>query len=126
MNQGQFAGRVGLDAKLKSTPSGKTVLNWSVGVDVWGGGKEKRTLWVNCTMWGERGERLAPILVKGTPVSVAGDVDLRTWEKDAKHGAALELRVNTVTLLGRAPPSAPAPAPHAASTEKFADDDLPF
>ena len=136
MNQGQFAGRLGRDAVLRATPSGKSVLTFPVGVDVWGGAQQK-TLWVNCSLWGPRAEKLSMYLLKGTAVSVAGDIDLRTWEKDDRRGATLDLRVSTVTLLARpATESAPrlaAPRPPAAPTPKqppesevFIDDEIDF
>lgn len=102
MNHGSFAGRVGSDATLHATPTGKSVLKFSVGVDVFGGPEGKRTLWVNCSMWGDRGAKLAPILLKGTPVAVFGDIELREWESKGKRGTSLDLRCQGLTLLGRA------------------------
>lgn len=134
MNHGSFAGRVGSDAKMHATPSGKSVLKFSVGVDVFGGPEGKRTLWVNCSMWGERGARLAPILVKGTPVAVSGEIELRQWEAKGKHGASLDLKCQGLTLLGRLdqPKSAPLPLPArtnglgAPALDPDFNDDIPF
>lgn len=100
MNTGTFAGYLGRDAELRSTPSGKTVMNFSVGVSV-GFGDEKKTLWVGCALWGERAEKLHPYLKKGKPVVVTGDIELRTYTtRDNEHGAELVLNVQRVTLIG--------------------------
>jgi len=100
MNTGTFAGYLGRDADLRTTQSGHDVLNFSVGVTV-GFGDNKKTLWVGCSLWGDRAEKLHPYLKKGQPVSVSGDVDLRTYETQAgKSGAELTLNVQRVTMLG--------------------------
>jgi single-strand DNA-binding protein len=101
MNQGTFAGRLGRDADLRQgdTPA-KSVANFSVAVDV-GWGDKKRTLWIACAVWGERAEKLAQYLTKGTSVTVSGDVDLRQYEKrDKTAGAELTLNVQRLTLQG--------------------------
>jgi single-strand DNA-binding protein len=134
MNQGHFAGRVGRDAQLRATPTGKSVVTFPVGVDVYGREAEKATLWVNCSVWGPRGEKLADHLRKGVPVAVCGDITVHAYAKNGQTHAALDLRVTGVTLLGRAePPSAPMPTPaatpkppRARTDREFLDDDIPF
>ena len=133
MNHATFAGYLGRDAELRSTPSGQQVLNFSVAVNV-GFGDKKKTLWIGCAIWGERAEKLGKYLVKGTAVAVAGDVDLRTYDtRDGKHGAEITLNVQRVTLLGgrgggkdEAPASEQTrTAPAAAAPADF-DEDIPF
>lgn len=136
MNTGQFAGHLGRDGELRSTPSGQSVVNFSVAVAV-GFGDKERTLWVSCALWGERAEKLAPYLTKGKAVSVAGDVDIKTYEtRDGKHGAELTLNVQRVTLQGgkddrqRTAPASGGSKPaettgQPAQREEF-DDDIPF
>ncbi len=100
MNHGSFAGYLGKDAELRHTPSGHGVLNFSVGVST-GFGENQKTLLVSCALWGDRAEKLAPYLLKGKAVAVAGDVDLRTYEtRDGRSGAELMLNVQRVTLMG--------------------------
>lgn len=128
MNTGTFAGYLGRDAEMRSTPSGKQVLNYSVAVSV-GFGDKKETLWVACAQWGTNGEKLAPYLVKGTAVCISGDVGIRTYEKkDGTTVAELTLNVQRVTLLGKggakAEPAAK-PAAQKAAQNDF-DDDIPF
>jgi single-strand DNA-binding protein len=101
MNQGHFAGYVGRDAELRTTPGGTSVLNFSVAVST-GFGDNKQTLWVACALWGERAEKLEAYVAKGTPVAVSGDVDIRTWEHNGRHGAELRLNVQRLTFMGKA------------------------
>lgn len=100
MNYGHFAGRLGRNADLRQTPDGKPVCNFVLAVDT-GYGDRNETLWIDCTLWGERGEKLAPYLEKGKAVTVSGDVGLRTFQKrDGSTGASLTCNVQRVTLQG--------------------------
>ncbi len=101
MNYGTFAGRLGRGADLRQGDSpSKSVANFSVAVNV-GFGEKKRTLWVGCALWGERAEKLAQYLTKGTAVTVSGDVDLRTYDKkDGTSGAEITCNVQRLTLQG--------------------------
>ena len=98
MNTGTFSGYLGRDAELRQA-GGNDVLNFSVGVTV-GWGDKKKTLWVGCALWGERGQKLAQYLVKGTPVSVTGDVDIRMYDSQGEKKAELTLNVQRLTMMG--------------------------
>jgi single-strand DNA-binding protein len=145
MNYGHFAGRLGRDAELRATPSGQSVANFVIAVDT-GWGDNKKTLWVDCALWGDRAEKLTQYLTKGKAVSVSGDVDLRTYEKkDGSGGASITCNVQRVTLQGGGSSGEPAaeaekpydwnkaretarptaPVAAAAGAEPF-NDDIPF
>ena len=97
-----ICGRLGRDADLRQgdEPS-KSVLNFSVAEDV-GYGEKKRTQWWSAALWGKRAEAIAQYLTKGTPVTVVGNPELRTFEKkDGTQGAELTVRVVDVTMQGR-------------------------
>lgn len=99
MFQVTIAGRLGRDAELRTIQSGTKVLGFSIAVDT-GFGDKKKTYWVDCTIWGDRGEKLAQHLTKGTALTVTGEGGLRTWEKDGKSGAAITCNVRELTLQG--------------------------
>ena len=61
MKQITIAGKLGKDAELRSTQNGDKLASFSVAVDD-GYGQNKRTLWFDCTVFGKRGETLAPML----------------------------------------------------------------
>jgi single-strand DNA-binding protein len=90
-----IAGNIGRDAETRSTPSGDKVTGFTVAVDD-GFGERKRTLWFDCAIWGNRGEKLASYLTKGSKVAVSGDFS--THEKDGK--TYLKVKVAEVTLQG--------------------------
>jgi single-strand DNA-binding protein len=140
MNIGNFAGRIGQDAEIRYTGGGQQVAGFSLAVDQRKGG-EKSTLWLDCSIWGERAEKLAPYLTKGTPVAVAGEIGVRTYEKrDGTTQATITVNVRELTLLGKgggseggesaaAPRAQPQSKPQAsapAQADGFDDDDIPF
>ena len=72
-----FTGNVGKDMEVRNTPNGKAIGSFSVAVSQ-GWGDNKKTSWVNCKMFNERAEKLAPYVLKGTPVTVQGQFVLET------------------------------------------------
>lgn len=99
MLQVTAAGRLGKDGELRTTQKGESVLGFSVGTDV-GYGDNKKTVWLECSVWGTRAEKLAPYLLKGASVTVTGAADMRFWESNGKSGTSLTCRVSEVTLQG--------------------------
>jgi single-strand DNA-binding protein len=89
-----IAGNIGKDAEVRNAGDSK-VTSWSVAVDD-GFGQNKRTIWFDCSMWGGRGENLAPHLTKGSKVAVSGEFSTR--EHDGK--TYMTIRVSDVTLQG--------------------------
>lgn len=135
MNIGTFAGRLGRDGEVRTTPSGKQVLNFSLAVDTFGDGDKKETLWVACAVWGERADKLAPFLAKGKQVTVSGDIGLRSYTTQAGEARAeITCNVQRLTLQGGAEKSerpaerapAAAPAQRSAPVQDEFDDTIPF
>jgi single-strand DNA-binding protein len=94
-----IAGRIGKDAETRTTQGGKSVTGFSVASDV-GFGESKKTIWVDCTIWGDRGQKLCQYLKKGSPVTVIGEGGMREWESNGKHGASMTCNVREIELHG--------------------------
>ena len=93
-----ITGHIGRDAETRDAGDDK-VTSFSVASTK----KQKSgevTTWVNCSVWGKRGEALREYLRKGTPVTVVGELSERTYEKDGEKRHALECRVSDVALQG--------------------------
>lgn len=99
MNNWTIAGRLGRDAETRSTAGGQQVTNFSVAVDEYAGAGERRTLWVSCAWWGDRGAKVAEYLTKGKAVTVSGQAGVRTFDGRNGTQAELTLNVRDVTLL---------------------------
>ena len=122
-----IAGNIGKSAEARRTPNGDAVTSWSLAVEE-RKGSEKRTIWFDCSLWGKRGESLAPYLTKGGKVAVSGE--LSTREHDGK--TYLTVRAEQVTLLGggqdtpRNDPARQAPSGFNAGGSPGLDDEIPF
>ena len=92
-----IAGRLTKDAETRDA-GGSRVTGFSVAVDNWDG-KTKGTMFFDASWWGDRGEKVAQYLVKGSSVTVSGD--LGTREHNGK--TYLTIRVGDVTLQGGKP-----------------------
>ena len=90
-----ISGNIGKDATTRTTQGGDKVTSWPVAVEE-RSGQDKRTIWFDCSLWGKRGESLAPYLTKGGKVSVSGE--LSTREHEGK--TYLTVRADQVTLMG--------------------------
>jgi single-strand DNA-binding protein len=99
--------RLGADAELRFTPEGTAVCSFNAAMQS-GYGKSEKTNWLRCSVFGKRGETLAPMLLKGTQVAVAGELSMNEYtNKQGENKSSLDLRVNDVTLLGKKELSAP-------------------
>jgi len=113
MNILTATGNLGRDSEVRDA-GGTKVCNFSLACTV-GYGERKHTLWIDCAIWGKRGETLHQWLVKGKKVVVSGEADVRSYEKkDGEPGANIVMNVNDVEFLGSneegsAPPKASAP-----------------
>ena len=65
------SGRVGQDAEVKNVGD-NTVCSFSVAhtEKVYGATPSEKTIWVTASIWGERGIKLAPHILKGTYVVI--------------------------------------------------------
>lgn len=126
MNNFSAVGRIGRDAVTRFTQGGKPVTGWALAVDK-GFGENKQTVWLDCSWWGERGQKVADFIKKGDRLAVVGEIGTR--EHEGKTYVTLDIR--DVTLLGEKKdgdvqrPARQAP-PQNSPAEEFDDGDVPF
>ena len=70
---------LGKDAVTRHTGAGKAVTGFSAAIDS-GFGDNKQTIWLDCSIWGDRGEKLAPYLLKGSKHMIQGELGTREYE----------------------------------------------
>jgi single-strand DNA-binding protein len=78
MNKIQVMGHIGQDALVRVTPNGAKVLNFNVASKSKKKGEEK-TSWYRVSAWGDRWDKLAPYLKKGSGVVVYGELSVSEW-----------------------------------------------
>ena len=113
-----IAGKLGRDAELRQTQSGESVCSFTVAVDQ-RQGRDKTTNWWRVSLWGKRGEALAPYLLKGASVTVQGEFALGEYEGKPQ----LNIRANEIALQGgRGDGSQGAPVEPQRNSRQVADD----
>jgi len=131
MNTICFTGNIGNDAEVRYTKDGAAVTSFNVALTS-GYGDKKKTTWMRCTLFGDRGPKVNMYLLKGTQVGVTGEFSMDVWsDKEGNERQTPSVRVNDVTLLGsKAQGDSNSPKkekPAAAAAEVTFDDlDIPF
>jgi single-strand DNA-binding protein len=103
----QIVGNLGRDPELRYTPNGRPVTEFSVAVNQSTKNQQtgewvEATDWFRVSVWGDRAERAAENLRKGTRVLVDGRFRTREYEtKDGRKGLSLEITADTVLSLDK-------------------------
>lgn len=86
---------------MRTTTSGVNVCSFTVAVNRKHANADgsRDADFFDVVAWRERGEMCAKFLSKGRKVCVIGAVALKTWEKDGKHGARMEVTADEVEFL---------------------------
>lgn len=122
-------GRLGRDVELRYTSDGKALASMSV---AWNYGKpgqdgKRPSQWLEAVLFGERAEKLAPYLTKGTSVFLdMRDTHIETFDKkDGTTGVKLVGMVDSIEFAGDRPAENKAPM-KAAAKKSYSDNDIPF
>lgn len=98
MNSITITGNLGKDCELRSLQDGTPVASFSVADNQ---GKDKPSIWWNCSLFGKRAESLSQYLTKGQQVTVIGTVSEREWtDKDGQPRKSMDIRVSDIALQG--------------------------
>ena len=93
LNNFQFMGHVGRAPELKQA-AGKQLAEFSVAVSS-GTVQKPDTIWVKCSVWGERSQKVVEKISKGDAVYISGRLSLRTYQgKDGQTKAEASVMVN--------------------------------
>lgn len=155
INRVNISGNLTRDPELRATAGGTQVLSFGVAVNdrrrnPQNGEWEDYPNFVDCTMFGTRGEAVSRYLSKGSKVAIEGKLRYSSWERDGQRRSKLEVIVDEIEFLSRgqqgggqggygqpaygqggydaAPMPAPAPqapAPVPPAGDVF-DEDIPF
>lgn len=150
INKVVISGNLTRDPELRTTPGGTDVLSLGVAVNDRAknqqtGQWEDRPNFVDCVMFGNRAQSVAPYLSKGAKVAIEGKLRWSQWQaQDGSKRSKVEIVVDEIEFVGirdQAPQQqAPAPAMRPApsySQQRMAgmpqpkapslyDEDVPF
>ena len=123
MKQAIITGNITRDATKRPIAGNDTVTSFSVAVN---DRRTKEAIFFDCSLWGVRGEKVAPYLTKGTTVSVIGELGRREHEGKTY----ITINVSELTLAGgggeRRAPSPSGQADSYGNQGNALDDDIPF
>ena len=124
MQKLMIVGNLTKNPELRSTSDGTSVCGFTVAVNrpKTKNNQDPGADFFNVNAWRNLGEICAKYLEKGKKVCVIGRVSLRTWDKDGKHGASLEVLADDVEFLS----ARSAPVDEPTGYEVVETDDLPF
>ena len=125
INSITIAGQLGRDAEVKYLQNGDAICAFSVADSA---GRDKGTIWWNCSIYGKRAESLAPYLTKGQAVTVVGVVSQRKWtDKEGQERTSMDVRVGEIALQGGRREEQEAPRAKPAQRQIEDDSDpIPF
>lgn len=105
VNVAAISGRVTRDAEVAAagaTMAAKfsvAVADYKKGaVNAAGEVTNEYTNFVDCTLFGDRAERLAPYITKGRQVFVRGRLHWSSWEKDGQRRSKLDVTVDDIVF----------------------------
>ena len=107
VNSVTISGNLTRDIELRATPSGYPVGGFSVAVNErrkqQDGSWEDYPNYFDCTLLGERAQKLQQYLAKGTKVTVSGKLRQRRWndKETGKARSAVEIVVDGLEFMSR-------------------------
>lgn len=91
------SGNMGSDLDTRFTPNGKAISTFSLATKS-GYGDNEKTSWVTCKCFGERWQKLAQYIGKGSKVTVSGAFTVEEWEYEGKKHSKVVILVNDIEL----------------------------
>lgn len=117
---------LGRDSEIRQLPSGALVLSFTAANNISFGDKQQ-TIWVRCSMFGARGEKLSQYLTNGTKVWVTGELTVREYNgNDGATKYSIELNVRDLTLLGGNKTDTKPSTVSQKEYDNFDDQQIPF
>ncbi|AOF54562.1 hypothetical protein HPP_2760 [Hydrangea phyllody phytoplasma] len=100
INKVILVGRITKDPELKNTNSGTYVVKFTLAVNrIVSASSEKKTDFINCTVFGKQAENLEKYISKGALIGVEGNIRVETWEKDGVTNWQTSVVCNNVQFL---------------------------
>lgn len=116
-------GNLSRDVEKRETASGKSVANFSIAINKFGG---EDADFFNVVVWGNQADNCAKYLKKGSKVAIVGSLQNRSYEdRDGIKRTVTEIVANEVEFLSHSEEKSE--QPHQMVLEEVEDSsDLPF
>ena len=102
LNSVIIMGRLTADVELKTTPSGLSVVNFTVAVERnYKSGEERQTDFIQCVAWRGTADFVSRYFKKGQMIAVQGSLQVRNYEdKDGNKRTAYDVVAENVSFCG--------------------------
>lgn len=101
LNRFCFTGHLTADANAHTLASGKTVMTATAAINT-GYGDYKKTLFVKVQMWGDRGNKIAQYLKKGTLIGADGELSRQDWTtNEGRQMVDFVIDVQNISILSQ-------------------------
>lgn len=103
LNRVIVMGRITQDLELRQTPSGASVLTFSIAVDrgYVKQGEDRQTDFITCVAWNQRAEFINNYFSKGRMIAIEGNLRTRTYDdKNGSRHYITEVYVDSVSFTG--------------------------
>lgn len=97
-NKTILVGNLVSDAQLRYLPSGSSVVDFRL-ASTRGNKEREQTVFIDCSLFGDRGGKVVEYLTKGKKVLVDGVLRLEQWEKDGEKRSKMSIMVDNVEFL---------------------------
>lgn len=139
INRVNITGNLTRDPELRVTAGGTQVLSFGIAVNdrrknLQTGEWEDYPNYIDCTMFGARGEAAGRYISKGSKVAIEGKLRYSSWERDGQKRSKIEIIVDEIEFMNSRPAASSAATgngepqytvPEAPAVE-VADEDIPF
>lgn len=121
-----IAGRIANDLELKTTPTQKPVLSFSLAIN-----RDKEHVdFLDCVAWNKNAETISQFFGKGSNILIEGQITTRKWtDKNGGNRVSTEILVDRFSFVDPKAKVEPTDQNQFAPQETFApveDDTLPF
>ena len=102
MNKAILIGRLTRDPELRTTPTGRSVCQFSIAVNrtYTSASGEREADFINCVVWDKQAENLARYQKKGNQIAVDGRIQTRNYDdKDGKKVYVTEILATNISFL---------------------------
>ena len=133
LNKVILLGRITHDLEMRSTPSGTSVLQFSLAVErnFVKQGEERQTDFINCVAWKQTAEFIGRFFGKGRLIAIEGRLQSRNYEdKQGNKRTAIEVIVEQASFTGEPKKDGggqqTAPQDGYNDIDVLSDDEVPF
>ncbi len=130
MNRACLVGNLTADPRITSTENGKTICRFSIAINRFSRGEEKKADFIPIVAWEQLAQNCGKYLKKGSKVAVVGSLQINSYtDNEGIKRQSAEVRADSVEFLspvGSTNYNQESPAENNVLEEVSTSDDMPF